>query len=149
MRSRQCAGVAQCDAVLGKLTISATAQPPERGLHCKRLHTPPRPRTAGPRRWNRRMGPSEGPLSCTAPQLLPTAAAGLATTALETGSQRACFHLLRTSIPWTGAKTFIGDREDPILVTAIKFPAGGGKSLGPTPTESGERAPRSNVQKNH
>ena len=48
-----------------------------------------------------------GPLSSSALHLPPAAAAGLATTALQTGSKEPLSHLFTHSIPWFAAKSFL------------------------------------------
>ena len=122
MRRRQCAGFAQCDAVPCHTPVSANAQPPIRGLHGRRCRAAQRPRAADLRPWDRSMGPSEGPLSCAAPHLHPSAAAGLATTALpraQNRPQKCLLTLLSSLLPLVCGKIFTG------LSCASKVTSGG------------------------
>ena len=122
MRRRQCAGFAQCDAVSCHTPVSVSTQPQIRGLHNRRGQAAQRPRAADLRPWDRRMGPSEGPLSCAAPHLHPSAAGDLATTALRSAQNRPqkCLLTLLSSLhPLVCGKIFTG------LSCASKVTSGG------------------------
>ena len=111
MRRRQCAGFAQCDAVPCHTPVSANAQPQTGDLYCRRCDASLRPRAADLRSWVRWMGPSEGPLSCAAPHLHPSAAGDLATTALRSAQNRPqkCLLTLLSSLhPFVCGKIFFG-----------------------------------------
>ena len=111
MRRRQCAGFAQCDAVSCHTPVSVSTQPQIRGLHNRRGQAAQRPRAADHRPSARRMGPSDGSLSCSALQLHPAAAAGLTTTALQSAQNRPqkCLVTLLSSLhPLVCGKIFTG-----------------------------------------
>ena len=97
--------------MLCHIPVSANAQPQTGDLYLRRCDASLRPRGADLRSWVRWMGPSEGPLSCAAPHLHPSAAGDLATTALRSAQNRPqkCLLTLLSSLhPLVCGKIFTG-----------------------------------------